>query len=73
MIRPRRYRSPRIERFLPETLNELQVECNFRKRDCDAPLVCATEPFWSLLYASGLRISVGAKLKNPNLAEVWCG
>jgi len=62
---------PRIERFLPETLNELQVEQLLESVNCDAPLGLRDRALLELLYASGLRISelAGAKLENLNLEE----
>ena len=62
---------PRIERFLPETLNELQVEQLLESVDCNAPLGLRDRAMLELLYASGLRISelAGAKLENLDLTE----
>ena len=62
---------PRIERYLPETLNELQVEQLLESVDCKAPLGLRDRAMLELLYASGLRISelAGAKLENLNLEE----
>jgi integrase/recombinase XerD len=62
---------PRIERFLPETLNELQVEQLLESVDCAQPLGLRDRAMLELLYASGLRISelAGAKLENLNLTE----
>jgi integrase/recombinase XerD len=62
---------PRIERYLPETLNELQVEQLLESVDCKAPLGLRDRAILELLYASGLRISelAGAKLENLNLEE----
>jgi len=63
---------PRIERYLPETLNELQVDNSWKKStpNCswlrDAAMI-------ELLYASGLRISEAgnARLENFNSNSVW--
>ena len=62
---------PRIDRYLPETLNELQVEQLLESVDCKAPLGLRDRAMLELLYASGLRISelAGAKLENLNLEE----
>ena len=62
---------PRIERFLPETLNEVQVEQLLESVDCTGPLGLRDRAMLELLYASGLRISelAGAKLENLNLTE----
>lgn len=62
---------PRIERYLPETLNELQVEQLLESVDGKAPLGLRDRAILELLYASGLRISelAGAKLENLNLEE----
>ena len=60
---------PRIERYLPETLNELQVEQLLESVDTKAPLGRRDRAMLELLYASGLRISelAGAKLENLDL------
>jgi len=60
---------PRIERYLPETLNELQVEQLLESVDMKAPLGLRDRAMLELLYASGLRISelAGAKLENLDL------
>ena len=62
---------PRIERYLPETLNELQVEQLLESVDGKAPLGLRDRAMLELLYASGLRISelADAKLENLNLEE----
>ncbi len=62
---------PRIERYLPETLNELQVEQLLESVDTKAPLGLRDRAILELLYASGLRISelAGAKLENLNLED----
>src|SRR5947207_15212375 len=48
---------PRIERYLPETLNELQVEQFLEKIDTKAVHGLRDRAMIELLYASGLRIS----------------
>ena len=64
---------PRIERCLPETLNELQVEKLMEALPDvpDDPLNLRDRAMLELLYASGLRISelTGARLENLNLEE----
>ena len=62
---------PRLTRFLPETLNQLQVnhllEIDLRGR----PFPLRDRAILELFYASGLRISelTGARLENLNLQE----
>ena len=62
---------PRLSRFLPETLNEVQVnhllEINLQGR----PFPLRDRAILELFYASGLRISelAGARLENLNLQE----
>jgi integrase/recombinase XerD len=60
---------PRIERYLPETLNELQVEQLLESVDMKASFGLRDRAMLELLYASGLRISelAGAKLENLDL------
>jgi integrase/recombinase XerD len=62
---------PRIERYLPETLNELQVEQLIEAVDQKVPLGLRDRAIVELLYASGLRISelAGARLENFNPEE----
>lgn len=57
---------PRVERYLPETLNEMQVERLFDGIPEDAPLALRNRAMLELLYASGLRVSelVNARLEN---------
>jgi integrase/recombinase XerD len=57
---------PRIERYLPETLNELQVEQLIENIDTQVPLGLRDRAMIELLYASGLRISelANARLEN---------
>jgi integrase/recombinase XerD len=59
---------PRIERYLPETLNELQVEKLIESIDTKQPLGLRDRAIVELLYASGLRISelANARLENFN-------
>jgi len=62
---------PRIERYLPETLNELQVEEFLEKIDTKAVHGLRDRAMIELLYASGLRISelANARLENFNFDE----
>jgi integrase/recombinase XerD len=62
---------PRIERYLPETLNELQVEQLLEKIDTKVPHGLRDRAMIELLYASGLRISelANARLENLNFEE----
>jgi len=62
---------PRIERYLPETLNELQVEQLIDSIETKAPLGLRDRAIIELLYASGLRISelTNARLENFNAEE----
>ena len=57
---------PRIERYLPETLNELQVEKLLNSVDMKRPRGLRDRAMLELLYASGLRISelANARLEN---------
>src|SRR5260370_25294662 len=57
---------PRIERYLPETLNEIQVEQLLNGVDTRAPHGLRDRAMIELLYASGLRISelANARLEN---------
>src|SRR3982751_3027065 len=48
---------PRIERYLPETLNEIQVEKLLNSVDTKVPRGMRDRAILELLYASGLRIS----------------
>lgn len=60
---------PRTERFLPQTINELQVEQLLEAIDVNAPRGARDRAILELLYASGLRVSelVNAKLENLDL------
>src|SRR3954454_23754222 len=62
---------PRIERYLPETLNELQVEQLIDSINTTQPLGVRDRAVIELLYASGLRISelANARLENFNTDE----
>jgi integrase/recombinase XerD len=62
---------PRIERYLPETLNELQVEQFLEKINTSALHGLRDRAMLELLYASGLRISelASARLENFNFEE----
>ena len=62
---------PRIERYLPETLNELQVEQFLERIDTKAEHGLRDRAMIELLYASGLRISelTTARLENLNIEE----
>src|SRR5437773_6938185 len=62
---------PRIERYLPETLNELQVEQLIENIDTKVSLGLRDRAMVELLYASGLRISelANARLENFNFEE----
>src|SRR5206468_10375333 len=62
---------PRIERYLPETLNELQVEQLLEKIDTNGLHGLRDRAMIELLYASGLRISelADARLENLNFDE----
>ena len=57
---------PRIERYLPETLNEMQVEQLIDSIDTKVPLGLRDRAMIEFLYASGLRISelANARLEN---------
>jgi integrase/recombinase XerD len=60
---------PRTERYLPETMNELQVDRLLDGVDRDLPRGRRDHAILELLYASGLRVSelVNARLENLNL------
>lgn len=62
---------PRIERYLPETLNELQVQQLIDSVNTTQPRGLRDRAMIELLYASGLRISelANARLENLNLEE----
>lgn len=60
---------PRVERFLPETMNELQVERLLDGVPEDGPRALRDRAILELLYASGLRVSelVNARLEDLDL------
>lgn len=62
---------PRIERYLPETLNEIQVEQLLEAIDTRVALGLRDRAMIELLYASGLRISelANARLENFNFED----
>jgi len=62
---------PRIERYLPETLNELQIEQFLEMIDTNALHGLRDRAMIELLYASGLRISelANVRLENFNFEE----
>lgn len=62
---------PRIERYLPETLNEMEVEQILDGIDVAALHGLRDRAMIELLYASGLRVSelAGARLENYNEEE----
>jgi integrase/recombinase XerD len=62
---------PRIERYLPETLNELQVEQFLESIDTKALHGLRDRAMIELLYASGLRISelANARLEDFNFEQ----
>ena len=63
--------SPRLEKYLPETLNEPAVKQLLESIDDTLPLSRRDRAILELLYASGLRVSelTGAKLENLFLEE----
>lgn len=60
---------PRLERYLPETLNEQQVETLLDAIGEDHPLALRNRAIFETLYACGLRVSelCGARLEHLNL------
>ena len=62
---------PRIERYLPETLNEMQVEQLIDSIDTKVSLGLRDRAMIELLYASGLRISelANARLENFSVED----
>ncbi len=60
---------PRTERYLPETMNELQVEHLLDGVPENVPRALRDRAILELLYASGLRVSelVNARLENLDL------
>lgn len=63
--------TPKIDRYLPETLNEQQVEQLIESVSLERPLGLRDRAILELLYASGLRISelVKARLESLNLDD----
>lgn len=62
---------PRLERYLPETLNEAEMERLLSVNLTGRPFPLRDRAMLELLYASGLRISelTGARLENLSLDE----
>lgn len=60
---------PRIERYLPETLNEQQVETLLEAIGEDEPLARRNRAIFETIYGCGLRVSelCGARLEHLNL------
>ena len=59
---------PRAERFLPETLNELDIERLLESISDAQPFALRDRAILELLYASGLRISELANARLENLS-----
>lgn len=59
---------PRVERLLPETLNELAVENLLQSIPAHQPFALRDRAVVELLYASGLRISELANARLENLS-----
>ena len=62
---------PRVERYLPETLNEEQIERLLESVSVEQPLGTRDRAIIELLYSSGLRISelTNARLEHLQLDE----
>jgi integrase/recombinase XerD len=62
---------PRVERYLPQTLNEQEVERLLESIPVNEPLDLRNRAMAELLYASGLRVSelTNARLENLSLDE----
>jgi integrase/recombinase XerD len=62
---------PRVERYLPETLNEAELEQLLDSIPLDQPLGLRDRAMIELLYASGLRVSelTHARLEHLHLEE----
>jgi integrase/recombinase XerD len=62
---------PRLSRYLPETLNEIQVNRLLETDLAGRPFPLRDRAILELLYSSGLRIGelTGARLENLNLDE----
>jgi integrase/recombinase XerD len=65
--------TPRIERYLPDTLNLPDIERLLAAVGERDPFALRNRAMLELLYASGLRISelCGARLENLDLEEGW--
>lgn len=63
--------SPRLEKYLPETLNEPAVKRLLESIDDNLPLSRRDRAILELMYASGLRVSelTGARLENLFLED----
>lgn len=63
--------APKVARYLPETLNEMEAAHFVESIPTDKALGLRDRAVLELLYASGLRVSelVGARLENLNLDE----
>jgi len=63
--------SPRLEQYLPETLNEPEVEKLIESIDVAKPLGRRDRAIVELLYSSGLRVSelTQARIENADLDE----
>lgn len=63
--------SPRLEKYLPETLNEPTVRKLLESGDDSRPLARRDRAMLELLYSSGLRVSelTGARLENLFLED----
>jgi integrase/recombinase XerD len=60
---------PKLEKFLPETLNQQEVEALLEACQPDLPLGLRNRAIFETLYACGLRVSelCGARLEHLNL------
>lgn len=60
---------PRIERYLPETLNEQQIERLLESLPLEGPLALRNRAIFEVLYACGVRVSelCSARLENLDL------
>ncbi len=64
---------PRAERWLPDTLNEVEIRKLVESIPGDAPLDARDRAMLELFYASGLRVGevTGARLEHLSLDEGW--
>lgn len=64
---------PRVEKRLPDTMNEVEVGSLLESVQGSDPLDIRDRAMLELFYASGLRISevTGVRLENLNLDEGW--